>query len=90
MRIVIETEDTRPPVASTAGLLSAPAPSEAADGGAGPSAGAGSSASDPGSVGENTGGPPQWLLDAVAREMAASGSSDSGARNDADGGAGPQ
>jgi hypothetical protein len=88
MRIVIETEDTRPPVASTAGLLAAPAPSEAADGGAGPSAGAGSPTSDAESV--DTGGPPQWLLNAVAREMAASGSSDSGARNEADGGAGPQ
>lgn len=90
MRILIEIEDTKPkpPVVSTAGLLAATAPSEAADGGAGPSVGAGSPASDAESV--DTGGPPQWLLNAVAREMAASGSSGTGARDEADGGAGPQ
>jgi hypothetical protein len=88
MRILIETDDMKPAVVTTAGAVAATALSEAADGGAGPS-GASSPSSDANSEGEDTGGPPQWLLDAVAKDMATSATYGTGARDEGDGGAGP-
>lgn len=88
MKILIETEDTRPPTVST--LDSPAAAISEADGGAGLSVAKDSLAPDAESAAEDTGGPPQWLLNAVAKEVAGSSGYGSGSRDEGDGGAGPQ
>ena len=88
MRILLEIDDRTPAVVTTAGAVAATVLAEATDGGAGPG-GAARPSFDADAGGEDTGGPPQWLLDAVAQDMATSGTAGTGAQAEGDGGAGP-
>ena len=82
MRIVIE-HDTGPTPTAGAPDTSRGAGAEPENAGAAPDAGAGRSGSA-----EDGGAPPQWLMDAVSRAMAADHTSAT-TGTDADGGAGP-
>ena len=83
MRIVIE-HDTGPTPTAGAPDTSTGAGAEPENAGAAPDSGAGGSASA-----DDGGAPPQWLMDAVSRAMAADHTSATPGMDAADGGAGP-
>jgi hypothetical protein len=87
MRILLDIDDRTPAVVTTAGAVAATVLAEAADGGGGPGAAA-SPSFEADAGGEDTGGPPQWLLDAIAQDMATRGITGTGTQAEVDGGAG--